>query len=250
MSENTKRPLLEIKDLRKTYNEESGEVLKGICLDVRPQDFIAIMGRSGCGKTTFLRTLGLFEKPSKGEIYFEGSQISKLFGSEIADIRRRKMGFVFQNYQLIGSLTVRENVMLPDILDKRDAKARRDKTDALLERFGIEEFRDRYPRQLSGGQQQRVALCRALVNDPKLILGDEPTGNLDSKMGREVIETLTEFNEKDGKTVILVTHDAKIAMYCRKVVFMKDGIFHETLERGGDSREDFYRKIMDHMETL
>lgn len=242
--------IMEIRNLKKQYKKGTPWILKGINLSIERQDFIAIMGRSGCGKTTFLKSLGLIEPITEGEILFEGKEASTLWNSEIADIRRREMGFIFQDYNLMGSLTVRENIELPALLDKMDPDQRENRTEQLIQRFGIEAYRDQYPHELSGGQQQRVALCRALINDPDLILGDEPTGNLDSNMGRQVIDTLTEFNEKDGKTVVLVTHDPKIAMCCKKVVFMKDGLLLDTLEKGSQRSESFYREILDKMEEL
>lgn len=242
--------VMELKGLRKRYEEEGDWILKGIDLRIEKQDFIAIMGRSGCGKTTLLKTLGLIESATEGEYFFEGNAVSGLWGSEIADIRRRNMGFIFQDYNLMGSLTVRENIMLPALLDKMDEQQRKDRTEKLIQRFGIQAYRDKYPHEMSGGQQQRVALCRALINDPDVILGDEPTGNLDSVMGQQVIETLAEFNETDGKTVILVTHDPKIAMYCRKVIFMKDGHLLDCLERRDAEKETFYREIAAKMEEL
>lgn len=211
--------VMELKGLRKRYEEKGDWILKGIDLRIEKQDFIAIMGRSGCGKTTLLKTLGLIESATEGEYFFEGNAVSGLWGSEIADIRRRNMGFIFQDYNLMGSLTVRENIMLPALLDKMDEQQRKDRTEAL-------------------------------INDPDVILGDEPTGNLDSVMGQQVIETLAEFNETDGKTVILVTHDPKIAMYCRKVIFMKDGHLLDFLERGDAGKEAFYREIAAKMEEL
>ena len=235
---------------RRDVKEKGDWILKGIDLRIEKQDFIAIMGRSGCGKTTLLKTLGLIESATEGEYFFEGNAVSGLWGSEIADIRRRNMGFIFQDYNLMGSLTVRENIMLPALLDKMDEQQRKDRTEKLIQRFGIQAYRDKYPHEMSGGQQQRVALCRALINDPDVILGDEPTGNLDSVMGQQVIETLAEFNETDGKTVILVTHDPKIAMYCRKVIFMKDGHLLDYLERRDAEKETFYRKIAAKMEEL
>ena len=242
--------VMELKGLRKRYEEKGDWILKGIDLRIEKQDFIAIMGRSGCGKTTLLKTLGLIEAATEGEYFFEGNAVSGLWGSEIADIRRRNMGFIFQDYNLMGSRTVRENIMLPELLDKMDEQQRKNWTEKLIQRFGIQAYRDKYPHEMSGGQQQRVALCRALINDPDVILGDEPTGNLDSVMGQQVIETLAEFNETDGKTVILVTHDPKIAMYCRKVIFMKDGHLLDCLERRDAEKETFYRKIAAKMEEL
>ena len=244
--------VIEIKNLKKSY--KYGEpVLKGIDLTVDEHEFIAIMGRSGCGKTTLLKILGLMDNKITGSFVFKGDDINDLYEEEIADIRRREMGFVFQDYNLLKSLTVGENVRLPAILDKMSTAKGRKKAAELAARFKIDELMDKYPYQLSGGEQQRVSLCRALINDPDLILGDEPTGNLDSVMGKEVIETLVSFNRDLDKTVIIVTHDPKIACRCKKVIFMKDGLLFETLEKdrtADDPEEKLYEQIVEHSERM
>ena len=242
--------IIEIKNLRKSY-KYGAPVLRGIDLTVEEHDFIAIMGRSGCGKTTLLKILGLMDNMISGDFIFKGDDVSTLYEEEIADIRRREMGFVFQDYNLLKSLTVGENVRLPAILDKAETKLGREKAGALAKRFHIDQMMDKYPYQLSGGEQQRVSLCRALINDPDLILGDEPTGNLDSVMGKEVIETLVSFNRDLDKTVIIVTHDPKIACRCKKVIFMKDGLLFETLEKDfmtPDADEAFLDAIVEQSE--
>ena len=218
MSETSK--IIEIRDLKKEYNEASGSILRGLSFDVNPGDFIAVMGRSGCGKTTFLKILGLVLKKSSGTYLFRDRNIDDLWESEIADIRRREMGFVYQNYNLMQSLTARENIELPAVQDKRSARCM-----SLMEEFGIAHLAEKYPYEMSGGEQQRVGICRALINDPDLILADEPTGNLDSVMGETVIRAFQRMNREMGKAVIIVTHDPKIAARCRKTVHMKDGVF-------------------------
>lgn len=225
MSETSK--IVEIRDLKKEYNEASGTILRGLSFDVYPGDFTAIMGRSGCGKTTFLKILGLVLKKSSGTYLFQGRNIDELWESEIADIRRRKMGFVYQNYNLMQSLTARENIELPALLDKIPRDLRSARRDRLMEEFGITRLAEKYPYEMSGGEQQRVGICRALINDPDLILADEPTGNLDSAMGESVISAFQRMNREMGKAVIIVTHDPKIAARCRKTVHMRDGVFTE-----------------------
>ncbi len=252
--------LIEIRGLEKRYSKDGDLILKGIDLDVKQGDFISIMGRSGCGKSTFLKTVGLMEKPTGGKMTIQGRDISKLWQSEIADVRRREMGFIFQQYNLMNSITIRENVMLPAILDKMDGETRSKRTDELIERFGLAKYKENYPRELSGGQQQRVALCRALINNPYMILGDEPTGNLDSKMSMEVINMLASLNKDDGKTIIIVTHDPKIAMKSNTVVFMKDGLLMNRIDKFGDEEQKnlteeqvedkFYRNILANIDNL
>ena len=213
MSETSK--IIEIRDLKKEYNEASGSILRGLSFDVNPGDFIAVMGRSGCGKTTFLKILGLVLKKSSGTYLFRDRNIDDLWESEIADIRRREMGFVYQNYNLMQSLTARENIELPAVLDKTPQDKRSARCMSLMEEFGIAHLAEKYPYEMSGGEQQRVGICRALIND----------GNLDSVMGETVIRAFQRMNREMGKAVIIVTHDPKIAARCRKTVHMKDGVF-------------------------
>lgn len=217
-------PILEVKQLIKKYEAQSQPVIKGIDWKVEEGAFVAVMGRSGCGKTTLLKILGLLDEPTSGELYFKGRDITTFWEEEIADIRRKEIGFVFQDYNLMEGITVEENILLPAILDKADLKDRKETRTKLMKQFQIEELGKKYPHELSGGEKQRAALCRALINDPSLIFADEPTGNLDSVMGEEVIRLLEMCNRDLGKTVIIVTHDSKIASYCQKIVYMKDGI--------------------------
>ena len=224
--------VMELKGLRKRYEEKGDWILKGIDLRIEKQDFIAIMGRSGCGKTTLLKTLGLIESATEGEYFFEGNAVSGLWGSEIADIRRRNMGFIFQDYNLMGSLTVRENIMLPALLDKMDEQQRKNRTEKLIQRFGIQAYRDKYPHEMSGGQQQRVALCRALINDPDVLLADEPTGNLDSFNAHEIMRLLDEINQR-GTTVLVVTHNKEIVNSMKKrVLTMHNGVIISDEKEG------------------
>ena len=225
-----------IRNYAKPGMSEKGEnairVLKGLDFTVMEQEFIAIMGKSGCGKTTLLKILGLIDRPTSGKVYLKGKNTAKLWKDELADIRRRGIGFVFQDFYLLNSLSVLENIMLPMIIDKQDSKVLK-----------------KYPYELSGGEKQRVSISRALINDPDLILADEPTGNLDTKSGRIVIKALERINTRMGKTVILVTHDPKIASYCRRILFLKDGRLLESLERTG-TKEEFYESILEKMKEL
>ena len=240
--------ILKAEELVKTYDTQQGPVLKGISLSVEEEEFIAVMGRSGCGKTTLLKMLGLMDEPTEGKIYVKGRDTATLWEEEISDIRRKGMGCVFQDYNLMDSLTVEENIMLPAILDKMEPGRRKEKMEQLSAQFQISGLTDKYPYQMSGGERQRAALCRALMNDPDLILADEPTGNLDSVMGEEVIRWFKRLNEEWHKTVIIVTHDPKIACMCKKVLMLKDGMLIKELVR--DSKEELYQAILEHTAGL
>ena len=179
-----------------------------------------------------------------------GQDTKGLSGDTLADIRRTKLGFIFQDYYLMDSLTVEENIMLPMILGQEDAQKMMDAAKAYAEKFQIDHLLNKNPYELSGGEKQRVAICRALINNPDLILADEPTGNLDSKSGKIVIEALRTINQEMKKTIVMVTHDPQMASNCRKIILLKDGVILETLERGEKSQEEFYQEIIGKMEEL
>ena len=249
-------PVLEARDLVRNYTgtgepKEKHEirVLKGLNFQVERQEFVGIMGRSGCGKTTLLKILGMIDRQTGGSLYFKGSDTQELWKDELADIRRRDIGFVFQDFYLMDSLTVKENIMLPKILDKGAARECIAKAEELAEQFGIRGLLEKKPYELSGGEKQRVAICRALINDPELILADEPTGNLDSKSGDVVISTMSRINQELGKTIVMVTHDPKMASYCSRLILLKDGVILEDLFRGED-QESFYQEILVKMKEL
>ena len=229
---------------------ESIKVLKGLDFVVKEQEFVGIMGKSGCGKTTLLKTLGLIDKPTKGNLYFCGKETRKLWNDELADIRRREIGFVFQDFYLMDSLSVSENIMLPMVLDKKNVRKCMEKGKEYAEHFGLSHLMKKYPYELSGGEKQRVAISRALINNPDLILADEPTGNLDSKSGKIVIDALERINRKMKKTIIMVTHDPQVASHCKRIIFLKDGVILEDLRRKGASEEEFYEKIIERMKDL
>ena len=252
-----RKPVIKVEELYREYaklSQRDGEtenikVLKGLDFSVKEQEFVGIMGKSGCGKTTLLKTLGLIDKPTKGTLYFCGKDTRKLWNDELADIRRRKIGFVFQDFYLMDSLSVSENIMLPMVLDKKDACSCMEKGKAYAGQFGLSHLMKKYPYELSGGEKQRVAISRALINDPDLILADEPTGNLDSKSGKTVIDALERINEKMKKTIIMVTHDPQVASRCKRIIFLKDGVILEDLKRTG-SEDEFYEKIIEKMKDL
>ncbi|MBN1584561.1 MAG: ABC transporter ATP-binding protein, partial [Anaerolineae bacterium] len=219
-------PLVEIVDLKKAYqmSDMVFEALKGVSLTIGSKDFVAIMGPSGSGKSTLLHLAGGLDSPSAGSVTVDGQRLHTMSQTALAKFRRSHIGFVFQFFNLIDNLTVRANVELPALLGaKRDRKAIRSRSDGLLARLGIIDQAGKHPWELSGGQQQRVAIARALINHPTLLLADEPTGNLDSASGQDVLDILGEFNQQ-GQTILMVTHDALAAARARRVLFIRDGL--------------------------
>jgi len=216
--------MIKIENLEKVYRTEEVETkaLNKVSLAVKEGEFVAIMGPSGCGKSTLLNILGLLDEPDGGSFQFLGTEISKFNERNRADLRKKNLGFVFQSFNLIDELTVFENVELPLIYLGVSAAERKEKVEKVLEKMQIMHRRNHFPQQLSGGQQQRVAVARAVINNPKLILADEPTGNLDSSNGNEVMELLTELNEA-GTTVIMVTHSEHDARYAHRIIRLLDG---------------------------
>ncbi len=217
-------PIIRAENVWKVYGKGDAATyaLKGVNVEIYPGEFAAIMGPSGSGKSTLMHILGLLDTPTKGHVYVHGWDVSKLSEDERAIIRRKTIGFVFQQYNLSPSLTALENVELPMLFAGVPAKQRRERARKLLEMVDLGNRLYHYPSQLSGGQQQRVAIARALANDPEIILADEPTGNLDTERGEKVMEIFHRLNE-DGKTVVLVTHDPEIAKHAERVILIRDG---------------------------
>ena len=252
-----RRNVLEVKDLVRNYrksvikeSEEDVKVLKGISFQVAEGEFVGIMGKSGCGKTTLLKTLGMIDKPTDGTIKFMGEDTSELYGDKLADIRNSKIGFIFQDFYLMDSLSVEENIMLPMIISKQNINKMIAEAKKYAEQFQIEHLLKKNPYELSGGEKQRVAICRALINNPDLILADEPTGNLDSKSGKIVIDALNKISSEYKKTIVMVTHSVKAASTAKRVLFIKDGeVFHQ-LYRGNLTSDEMYQKITDTLTVL
>jgi putative ABC transport system ATP-binding protein len=220
-----KETIIELKKVWKTYymGEVSLDVLKGIDLKINKGEFVVIVGPSGSGKSTMMNQVGVLDVPTSGTIYLNDIDISTLSESDLAQLRGKTIGFVFQQFNLIPTLTALENVTLPTIFQNVSEKERLEKAEALLRMVDLGERMNHKPNELSGGQQQRVAIARALVNDPEIILADEPTGNLDSKSGQQVMDFLSKLHSQKHKTIILVTHDLELVRYAQKVVFLKDG---------------------------
>jgi len=225
------KPIIKLKSVWKTYKmgENLVHALQGINLDVHKGEFLAIQGPSGSGKSTAMNLVGCLDIPTKGEIYLDAQNISKLSESNLAQIRGRKIGFIFQKFNLIETLTALENVMLPMTFQGIPEEKRKARAAKLLKELGLGDRMHHKPNELSGGQQQRVAIARSLSVDPPVILADEPTGNLDSKTGREVMIYLRELN-KQGKTIVLVTHDDHLAKKADRIAFLMDGKI--TKQRG------------------
>jgi putative ABC transport system ATP-binding protein len=219
------KPVVELKQVSKIYKMDEVEVkaLDGIDMKVEKGDFAAIIGPSGSGKSTLLHMIGLLDRPTYGKVFLDGIDISKLNDNELARLRGNKIGFVFQFFNLYPILTALENIELPMVITEKSKTERRKRALELLKIVGLEKRAEHLPSQLSGGERQRVAIARALANNPSLILADEPTGNLDSKAGKEIIELLDKLQEKEGKTIIMVTHDVNIAKYAERLIYLKDG---------------------------
>ncbi len=218
-------PIIELDRVTKIYNEYESSVvaLNDVSLKIFPREFTSIVGTSGCGKTTLLHCMGLLDRPTKGKVYIDGKDTSEITGKEVALFRGKKLGFVFQSYNLIPRLSVLENVMIPGLIAGKTEELLKEKAYALLKDVGIEHRADHRGVHLSGGEQQRVAIARALINDPAVILADEPTGALDSKSSKEIMNLLKRINRKKGVTVIFVSHDMTIARYGKRRIALRDG---------------------------
>jgi putative ABC transport system ATP-binding protein len=218
-------PIIETINLEKVYKIGSVYVpaLKGINLSVNKGEFIAVVGPSGCGKSTLLNLLGTLDKPTKGKIIVDGIEVTKLNDKQLAKFRNLKIGFIFQSYNLINRSSILKNVELPAIVSGVPAKIKRIKALNLLKLVGLEDKAYRKPVEISGGEQQRVAIARALINDPAIILADEPTGNLDSKTGNEIIQLLIKINKERNATIVMVTHNLELANKTDKIIWLRDG---------------------------
>ena len=238
--------ILTVTDLKKVYGKGGSltRALDGVSLSLEAGEFVGVMGPSGSGKTTLLNCVSTIDRPSAGSIVIDGKELTRLKGKELAKFRRERLGFIFQDCNLLDTLTTYENIALSLSIIRAPAQKIDRRVREMAEFFGITECLNKYPYQMSGGQQQRCAAARAMVTHPALVLADEPTGALDSKSSQLLLDRLDELNMELGATILMVTHDAFTASCCRRVVFLRDGRLFLELHRGNDSRKVFFKKII------
>jgi len=223
--------------------------LTDINLDIERGEFVGVMGPSGSGKTTLLNLIATIDEPTTGTVSIEGNNPYQLNRNDLAKFRRRSLGFVFQDFNLLHTLTVKENIVLPLTLDGKRVKEMEEKAEAIAETLGISSIMNKRTYEISGGQAQRAAIARAMIHKPKLLLADEPTGNLDSKASKDVMEMLATLNQQEQATMLLVTHDPQAASFCDRIIFIRDGQFYSEIHQG-ENRKAFFQKIIDTLSLL
>lgn len=240
--------VLNIQNLRKVYGSRFGGVkytaLDNIDLKVNEGEFVGIMGPSGSGKTTFLNVISTIDKPTSGKVEIDGRDISQLKEPHLSAFRRDKLGFIFQDFNLLDNMTLKENIVLPLALSNTSYGEIQKRLKEITSKLGISEVLNKHPYEVSGGQKQRAAAARAIISNPSLILGDEPTGALDSKSSKELLSAMQYLNEKNKATILMVTHDTFAASYCKRVIFIKDGKLFNEIYKGDMSRKEFYQKLL------
>lgn len=245
-------PILNIENLTKVYGNTQNptKALNGITFQVMPGEFLGIMGSSGSGKSTLLNCIATVIKPSGGNISIQGKSLAKLRGKEVSAYRGKTVGYLFQNFELLDNLTACENILLPTTLHGVSEKESKKRLEQLADYLDVTDILDKFPTQMSGGQCQRVATARALILHPKLILADEPTGALDSKNAKNLMEKLSGLNQEEQATILMVTHDSNAASFCKRILFIQDGVVFHEIRRGEESQRDFYRRILQVMAQL
>ena len=243
--------VLEVKNIEKYYGNKSNltKAIDNISFTVKKGEFIGIMGASGSGKTTLLNCISTIDRVTSGKIVINNQDITKLKGNKLNKFRREELGFIFQDFNLLDTLTARENIALALTIQKVNAKEIDKRVEKVANQLGITEILNKYPYQISGGQKQRVASARAIITNPKLILADEPTGALDSKSARQLLENLEALNNDFNATILMVTHDSFTASYANRILFIKDGKIFNELVKGEDTRKQFFEKIIE-VQTL
>ena len=246
-------PLLEVQHLQKVYTTRFGgsqvQALADVAFSVEPGEYVAIMGESGSGKTTLLNILAALDRPTSGEVLLDGKALSTVRERDLAAFRRAHLGFVFQDFNLLDTFSLRDNIFLPLVLAGKGYDEMARKLTPIAARLGITELLDKYPYEVSGGQKQRAAVARALITDPELVLADEPTGALDSHAADSLLELFGEIN-RVGQTIVMVTHSIKAASHAGRVLFLRDGRVYHQLERGKESQENQYRRISNTLTEL
>ena len=243
--------VLEVKNIEKYYGNKSNltKAIDGISFNVGEGEFVGIMGASGSGKTTLLNCISTIDRVTAGKIIINNQDITKLKGNKLNKFRREELGFIFQDFNLLDTLTAYENIALALTIQKVNSHEIDKKVKEIAQKLGISEILNKYPYQISGGQKQRVASARAIITNPKMVLADEPTGALDSKSARQLLETFEHLNQKLGATILMVTHDAFTASYAERIIFIKDGKIFNELVKGEDTRKQFFEKIIE-VQTL
>ena len=238
--------ILEAAKIYKYYGSKLNkqEVIKGLDLSIEKGEFVSIMGASGSGKTTLLNVLSSIDKASQGSIKIEGNEITRMKEKQLAEFRKRHLGFIFQEYNLLDTLTVKENILLPLTVSKTPKKEAEEKFAEVAQELGIYDVKDKYPNEISGGQKQRTSAARAFVHAPSIIFADEPTGALDSKSASDLLNKLSQLNRKLQATIVMVTHDPVAASYSSRVIFIKDGQIYTQLNKGEESRQAFFKDVM------
>lgn len=244
--------VLQARNLKKIYGSRGNvyTALNDITLDIKEGEFIGIMGPSGSGKTTLLNIISTIDKPTSGTVTIDNENLFKMNEDKLSSFRRDKLGFIFQDFNLLDTLTLKENIVLPLALAKVNLKEIELRANEIADTLGIRDILDKYPYEVSGGQKQRAAACRAIITKPKLILADEPTGALDSKSSTELLQALSDLNENQNATILMVTHDSFAASYCKKILFIKDGVLFTELVKGNFSRKEFFQKILDVLSAI
>lgn len=244
--------LLSVSHIQKKYGKGQNEVtaLRDVSFNIEPGEFVGIMGPSGAGKSTLLNLLATIDTPTSGEITMNDLNLHTMKEAELADFRRDYLGFIFQDYNLLDSLTVKENILLPLAINKVDAREIENRVQDIANVFGIAPLLHKYPVQLSGGQKQRTAAARALVTAPAMILADEPTGALDSKSATDLLESLQNLNETKRTTIMMVTHDAFAASFCERILFIQDGTLSQEIHKGDQTRKQFFQTILNTVATF
>ena len=243
--------VLEVKNIEKYYGNKSNltKAIDGISFNVGEGEFVGIMGASGSGKTTLLNCISTIDRVTAGKIIINNQDITKLKGNKLNKFRREELGFIFQDFNLLDTLTAYENIALALTIQKVNSHEIDKKVKEIAQKLEISEILNKYPYQISGGQKQRVACARAIITNPKMVLADEPTGALDSKSARQLLETFEHLNQKLGATILMVTHDAFTASYAERIIFIKDGKIFNELVKGEDTRKQFFEKIIE-VQTL
>ncbi|WP_373898022.1 ABC transporter ATP-binding protein [Haloimpatiens sp. FM7315] len=243
--------ILVAKDLKKVYGDKGNiyTALNGVDLEIKEGEFIGIMGPSGSGKTTLLNIISTIDKATSGSVFIDKEDITKMKDKSLARFRRESLGFIFQDFNLLDTLTIKENIALPLALAKVNNKKLQKKVKDIATLLGIDDLLNKYPYEVSGGQKQRTAAARAIITRPSLVLADEPTGALDSKSSKELLEALGELNKNENATIMMVTHDAFAASYCKRVLFIKDGLICNEIHNSSN-RKAFFQDILEIMSSL